>query len=322
MITTESMRAAIRKCMLAKGRPYPQHTNRISQLDHPCERELFYQRTAWTERAPRDANFQGILETGTVLEPVIERILSTIGEESDPKFRIVGQQMPTNDAFLNRLNITGSVDGFLQLYTLPELATGNMAASRWETVSVADIKTASPFVFAQIEDYPSLMRFPWTRAYRGQLMLYALAHNLEKCTIIFVNKSNLWDIKIVNFPVDMDYCERLLLKAERINAAVETGDPPPGVNDPDVCPKCPFVAYCAPDYATGEGVEVVDDTELESVLERMDVLEDFAADYKALQSYRDLMLRKGQDVAVGRFLITWSQSSNGAWRKRITKVAQ
>jgi hypothetical protein len=320
MITTESIQEAVSKLMAAKNRPYPQYTNRISQLDHPCERQLFYQRTAWDKASPRSPYFQGILETGTTLEPVIMRNLSEIGEAHDPKFRIVGQQMPTNDKFLKDLEISGSIDGFFQQMVCEGLPSQSGAIDcrwMWKTVSVCDVKTSDPNVFRSLSDFDSLGKYAWTRSYRGQLSLYAIAHNLEWCTLIFVNKSNLWDVKLIHFQVDMEYVERLLKKAERINLAVACNEPPEGINNPDTCPNCPFFSWCAPDFTTGGNLKIVDDTELEAVMDRMGELSEANEEYEDLKKQRDEMLVKGQDVAVGRWLVTWKQASNGVWRKSV-----
>lgn len=320
MISTESVQIAVNGLLEAKAKPYPQHVNRISSLDYPCERQLFYQRTAWDQAAPRSPAFQGVLETGTTLEPVIERILSEIGEAHDPPFRIVGQQTTTNDRLLKQYQISGTIDGFLQVRrpVNERGAVGNLAWSGWETVSVCDIKTSNPNVFRSLDGYESLGRYSWTRAYRGQLSLYALAHNLEQCTLIFVNKANLYEVKIIHFPLDMAYCERLLQKAERINLAVEMNEPPEGINDPDKCPECPFLAYCCPSYSTGGKLQVVDEPELEAILDRLGELSGASEEVKDLEKQRDLLLVKGQDIAVGQWLVVWKQTANGSWKKSIT----
>lgn len=322
MISTESIQNVVAGVLETKSPPYPQHVNRISSLDYPCERQLFYQRTAWDKAAPRSPSFQGVLETGTVLEPVIERILSEIGEAHDPPFRIVGQQMPTNDALLKKYQISGSIDGFLQEWRHEtfEVNGVKIGRARWDTVSVCDIKTSNPNVFRSLDGYESLGRYSWTRAYRGQLSLYALAHNLEQCTLIFVNKANLFEIKIIHFPLEMEYCERLLQKAERINLAVECNEPPEGINDPDKCPECPFLAICCPSYSTGGSLRVVDEPELEAILDRLGELSEVSGELKDLEKQRDLMLVKGRDIVVGQWMVTWKQSSNGAWRKSITRM--
>jgi len=267
-----------------RKRAFPCHVNRISSIDGPCERKLYYQRVAWDKATPIDDGLAGVFQTGNVLEPVIERIVSEVGAASDPPWRVVGAQTPTNDKLLKKYQIAGSIDGFLQVR--------EEATDRWVTAGVVDIKTSSQNVYPQINSYADLGKFRWTRGYRGQLMLYAFAHDLERCYILFVNKGNLYDLKMIEFGVDLAYVERLLQRAERVNDAIKAEDPPEGVNDPDVCPDCPWLAHCAPSYETGGNLRVIDDVELEGVLDGLDALSSGMKAYKDLEKQRDLMLTR------------------------------
>jgi hypothetical protein len=279
-----------------KKKVIQQHVNRISALDDPCLRKLYYMRHDWDKAVETKDDLQGIFETGTILEPVIERIVSEVGQASNPPFRIVGSQTSTNDNLLKEYQISGTIDGFLQIKN-----------GEWQTAGVVDIKTMSPNIFAQVNDYNSLSRYPWTRKYRGQLQLYALAHNLETCFILLVNKSNLYDMKLIEFPLDMTYCDNLLEKAKTINAAIESETPPDGINDPDECPRCQFCSFCCPSYSTGGNVELCNNAELETVLDRMAELKPAIDEYNELESTRDSLLVKGQDWVCGKWLIAWKQ---------------
>jgi CRISPR/Cas system-associated exonuclease Cas4 (RecB family) len=274
-------------------------------------------RTAWDKTAERDDQFQGILETGTDLEPLISRIVSKAGEVGEPPFRIVGTQMPTKDNLLDRHKISGTIDGFWQVRSNGE----------WKTEGVVDVKTSNPNIFRNLVDYTSLANYSWTRKYRGQLMLYALAHNLEKCVILFVNKSNLYEMKIIEFDVDFAYCERLIQKADEVNLAVECEEAPDKLNSPDECPRCAFAHICLPDYTPGGNMKMVNDEELIGVLDRLRELEDEKKEIKQLEKQRDVILVKGQDVIAGQHVITWKEihgnkkpSPGGPysrWRKKI-----
>ena len=305
--------------VLERGKkPWPSHVNRISGLDDPCVRRLFYRRTAWDKATTRDDRFQGILETGNVLEPVIERIVSECGQAATPNFRIVGSQTPTKDNLLKKFQISGSIDGFIQVKNDDEF---------WETLGVVDIKTSDPNIYRSLNCYEDLSKYAWTRKYRGQLMLYALAHNLTRCCILFVNKSNLYEMKDIWFEVDFDYTEELLQKAEQVNKAIETDTPPEKYNNPDVCPNCEFVHICLPEYSTGGNMKVEENEELEGILEQIETLRELDKEYKDLEKARDLILVKGQDVTCGRFIVTWKRSEvnykakeaykSEQWRKKI-----
>ncbi|MFA6358993.1 MAG: PD-(D/E)XK nuclease family protein, partial [Candidatus Omnitrophota bacterium] len=273
----------------SKRRLSPQHTNRASSLDDPCERRLYYRRVNWDKAAPTPESLLGVFETGTILEPIIERIISEVGVLSDPPFRIVGSQTPTNDKFMRQYEISGHIDGFLQI----------LSNGQWVTVGVVDIKTCSANIYPRINSYDDLAKYSWTKAYRGQLQTYALAHELENCFILFVNKHDLYQMKFVHFPLDMEYMERIIQKAERINLAVACAEPPQGINDGDKCPDCPFFSWCAPDFTTGGNLRIIDDAELEAVMDRMGELSESAGEYEDLKKQRDDMLVKGRDVCVG-----------------------
>lgn len=289
------LESGLHELLQSKKKQYPQHVNRISALDEPCLRKLYYSRHDWDKASEIDDGLQGIFETGNTLEPMIERIASEVGQLATPKFRIVGTQTPTRDSLFEKYQISGTIDGFLQVYN----------GDNWETLGVCDIKTASPNVYPAMNDYESLARYSWTRKYRGQLMLYALAHNLERCFILFVNKSNLFQMKFVEFNVDMGYCDQLLDKAAVVNKAIKLESPPAGIDDLDHCPNCPYYSFCSPSLSTGGNLEIIQNDELEAILERMDELEETNKEYKDLAKIRDELLAKGKDVAVGKWLVTW-----------------
>jgi hypothetical protein len=151
-------------------------------------------------------------------------------------------------------------------------------------------------------------------------MLYALAHNVERCFILAVNKSNLYDMKMIEFGLDMEHLDGLLAKAKIVNKAIEANEPPQGINDPETCQRCQWLSYCSPDLTIGADVQFFDNAELESILNRMDELSPQANEYGDLEKARDSMLRKGQNCVIGDWFITWKETSNHAWRKKITKM--
>jgi hypothetical protein len=151
-------------------------------------------------------------------------------------------------------------------------------------------------------------------------MLYALAHNLERCCLLLVNKSSLLQMKMLWFTLDMAYCEGLLQKAKAVNAAIAENVPPCGVNDPEICPDCQWFSYCCPDMASGGNLKFVNHDGLAFTLDRLAELEPAAAELKDLESARDEMLVKGENIQVGRWIVTWKQSVNGQWRKKIVQL--
>ncbi len=294
-------------------RVHANRVNRISALDDPCLRKLYYMRSAWETASPVDDGLQGLFETGNVMEPVIERIVSEVGTAGKPPWRIVGAQTATRDNLLERYEIAGTIDGFLQVFM----------ANEWHTLGVVDIKTMSPNIYRVVQDYDGLARYPWTRRYRGQVMLYSLAHNMEKCYLLLVNKSNLYEMRLIEFDLDYGHCERLLTKADTINKALKADEVPQGVNDADHCNRCQFLSFCGPDLTTGGNLEIVLNEELEALLDKRAEVTPAYKEYGSLTRTIESMLKKGQDLLIGSWLIRWKEitvKGKAQWRKTITRL--
>lgn len=274
---------------------YPCHVNRISSMGHPCNRYLYYCRTAWDKAAPTEDGLQGIFNTGNILEPQIEKIFTDVGLACDPPLRIIGTQMSTKDKLLEEYQISGTIDGFLQKNN----------GESWHTLGVIDIKTSSVNIFNSLQGPESLEKYPWTRRYKAQLMLYALAHNEEHCYILFINKNNLYDMKIIDFPVDMSYAESLLQKANEINKAIKAKKPPAKINEPAECTRCTFASLCCPDIQAGEGISIRESVELADALDLYDELKPFKKEFDAVERRLKGMLTPGQAIIAGDYLITW-----------------
>lgn len=293
-----------------KKMPRPVSSNHCSSLDDPCLRRLYYRRTAWEKATPVDTGLAGIWATGNKLEPVIETIIQEVGMASTPRWRIIAKQVETRDTLLDEHNITGTIDGLLQAEI----------EDVWTTLGVVDIKTMSPHIYPNINCYADLDRYSWTRRYKGQLQLYSLAHNYEHCFILCVCKQNLYDLKLIDFPVDMEYCDKLLAKAKTVNLAVKAETPPDQINHPDQCEDCQFAALCCPSYSTGGNISIEVHEELEEVLDKLDTFDETRKEINELEKRRDFLLVKGKNIIIGRHIITWKQSKNSAWRKKIVST--
>jgi hypothetical protein len=272
-------------------------------IDDNCLRRLVYYRTEAEKAMPNSLGLQGIFQTGNELEPLMQLILAKAGNFASPRWRIVGAQSELNDQFLRRYNITGHIDGVLQVQD----------GILWKTFAVCDIKTCSPHVFDGLSDYDSLAKYPWSRKWRGQLMIYALGLNIEKCCLILVNKQNLFDIKTIYFDLDMQYAYGLLHRANQVNEHVEGGTLPDKINRPDECGRCVFAHHCMPELAAGEGTKILADPELEGLLARRDGLEDAKTELATIERQLKAALTEGQQVMIGNYMITWNECSRKAY---------
>lgn len=299
-----------------KRQPRGTSSNRASALDDPCERRLVYYRTISDKQGLVPTGLQGIFETGNELEPVIERILSEIGHNANPRWRIIQSQSELIDNFLRRYNITGHIDGLLQVF----------ADGDWITVAVVDIKTCSPNVWDRLDDYESLDLYPWTRKWRGQLMIYALGKNVTKCLILAVNKQNLYEVKPIWFDLNMEYAEQLVKKAESVNKHVDAGTLPDKINIPSECARCSFAHICLPDLVSTGNLELLTNDEIAELLGRREELKESKAEYDSIERRLKGMLIEGQDIICGDFIIQWSKISRKAysveagtyWKKTVT----
>jgi len=320
-INTEFIRGAAAEYLKQTQRQssgYP--TNRCSMLGDPCLRRLFYYRTQWDKLPSTPPSLLGIFATGTRIEPIAISTLNAIGETTNPAFRIVGTQTGIKDNLFSKYNISGTCDGFLQVKD----------DSAWTTQAVIDIKTANPNIFQNLNDIKSLEKYTWTRKYIPQLTLYALAYDLPRWAIIFVNKNNLFDFKIIEAELDYELAESLLNKAKAVNQAVETNTPPEKLNVKSECMNCPFNPICSPELSGGD-TKIIDNDELYGLLNRrkelLPVAKEFEEVESAINEWLNNNTNKGDNLIIGEFAIEWQRIiinhkakeayTSEQWRKKI-----
>jgi len=122
----------------------------------------------------------------------------------------------------------------------------------------------------------------WLRKYPGQLMTYMLFKNCDAGVWFFFEKQSgqyFWWI----LPLDYDYADSLLRRAECCEKNVKAGLIP----KPEYCEECTQCAfaltYCFPDKDFGPGFEMLDDETLETKIKRMKELEEPVKEYKILK---------------------------------------
>lgn len=303
------IQAASNKAIQKRKKIYPNHVNRISELGHDCLRYLYYRRAAWEKSALPGDYLQGVFETGKILEDIVVRIYNEeVGPVTEPKSRIVGTQTQVKrDRLLEQYQISGTADGFLQV----------CIDDSWKTISVLDIKTCSQNTYPNFTDLESLDRYAWSRKYKGQLTLYALGSNMEHCSILFVNKGNIYQQKIVDFPLNLAYAEELLEKAEQINKCIKNNTPPEKINRPDLCEDCWFNAVCLPELTIGKDIKVCQDPAVKELIEKIVTLKQYKSEYESANRELNRMLIKGQELVVGPWVIKWTCDKNGRWTKQI-----
>ncbi len=301
---------AIAKVMATKKRAYPCHVNRISSMGHPCERYLYHCRVDWDKAKTIPDSLQGVFMQGHTLEPILVAHFNLeLGPACDPPLRIVGQQVTTADSLLAEYEISGSIDGFLQRRESRGSDDNGATYTKWETFAVVDIKTAGQNPYRGYFDLQSLYTHTWSTGYIAQLMLYSFAHNLDKCVLFFVDKSNIYaNWKCVEFDVDLGYVEELLQKAGRVNEAVKAKMPPlDRINRPDYCKECRFAHICMPDLHIGTETKIITSPDVIGAVKEHMRLKPLKSQAVAAEKRMKETLVAGQNAVAGDYMLEWSR---------------
>ena len=148
----------------------------------------------------------------------------------------------------------------------------------------------------------------WLRKYPGQLMTYMLFKGIDFGVWFFFEKQSgqylFWIL-----PLDYDYTDSLIRRAERCEENVKAGMiPKPAYCE--MCAQCPFaLTYCFPDRDFGPGFELLDDESLEQKIKRMKELE--GTEVKEFNSLKKLLIGNGdkpgllyqKNAVVGNYII-------------------
>ena len=264
-----------------KGKVYPVHSNRASELGHQCLRYLVLNRTHWEDKAPPDARLQMIFDVGRVFEEVVMSDLREAG------FTILEQQRPFSWALHN---ITGSIDGKLLIAD--------------EAIPM-EIKSAAPYSFDSINSIEDMRRHKWhfMRKYPAQLTLYMLMDGKDRGVFIFMNKST-GQIKDIWLDLDYELGESLIQKADTINKHVAEGTlPEPMEYSEEICTGCPFVHICLPERI-GKEVEFVDDDRLLELLNRHAELKALAKEFDEVDKQIKPLVEGKEKLLIGDWFVT------------------
>jgi len=158
----------------------------------------------------------------------------------------------------------------------------------------------------------------WLRKYPGQLMTYMLFNGSEAGLWFYYEKQSgqylFWIL-----PLDYDYADSLIRRAERCEENVKAGTVPKPAYC-ELCAQCDFaLTYCFPDRNFGPGFELLDDESLEQKIKRMKELEGTEVrEYKSLKK----MLVGNEDkpgllyqknAVVGNYIIESKEYQKGAY---------
>jgi hypothetical protein len=163
-----------------------------------------------------------------------------------------------------------------------------------------EIKSMSPFAWDKINTIEDMRgsKQIHLQKYPAQLTLYNLLGNMEMGVFVMKNKSNGF-LKAIPMPLDLEYAEGLVKKAERINTHVKAGTLPDGVNAEEYCfpygEPCAFHHICLPPI--DREPQVILDEELEAMLREREGLKKSVSRYEELSD--DIKAKcKGRAVTI------------------------
>jgi len=127
-------------------------------------------------------SLQGLFETGSILHPIMFRVLAEAGEAASPKWRMVGSETAVNDAVLQEHGISGHCDGLIQIW----------GGVMWnDPCAACDVKTCSPNTFYGLREFEDLSKYSFSGKWADQLYVYAFGHNVPQCCLSCL--SRMWD---------------------------------------------------------------------------------------------------------------------------------
>jgi hypothetical protein len=284
----EELQGLFWKLKAKRVRVSPSHTTRASAIGEPCERKLFYSRTAGEMATPHKPELQAIFDLGKELEGFVLRELEAMGVE------VVQRERDYHD---RPLELTAHSDARIRLPGWPKTLT-------------AEVKGLNPYTAESIETIEDIRtsRQHWVRKYYDQLQTYLHFDGGERGLFVLLNKVS-GQITFIDCPRDQARIDDLLAKAARIRDAVRANEPPARHEDED-CGRCPFQHVCLPNRSFGPGVQIVDSEEIEQLIQLRMELADAKRDFDAADRALKKLLPEAEEILVGDFAIT------GRWVER------
>lgn len=284
------------------------HSNRASELGHPCTRYLVYCQSNWQDAKPVSPELQFIFEGGRMIEVL------ALEQLKDAGFQVSNQSRDFED---KKLNISGHVDCFLS-----ENGSGSFPC---------EIKGISQWSFDAVNSAEDMLKAKqhFLRKYPGQLQLYLYLANKEEGLFYIVNKQT-YRPKEIWMALDYEFCEGLLKKAESINQHLENESLPDRVEyDENLCAWCRFSHICLPGIQH-EGANFFDSEEMVARLEKREALKSVKKEYEELDKQIKATFKGKKETICGDFRITSKEvvkeiSARDAyqskyWNTRITRL--
>jgi hypothetical protein len=301
------MEADIREEYARNAKVFPCYVNRASEIGHPCERYLFFQRTAYALKSLPSEKLMEIFEGGRAIEDLCEDELKKAG------YKVIEGQRPYMD---EKHQISGHIDGKVKIL---------------EQNCPIEIKGINEHAFKNLKCVDDFLKSgkSWLMKYPAQLLIYLYLDNSAN-GILYLKSKSLAEFKAIPIILYdyLDYVESLLKKADRINEAVSKKEKPKQIPYSDyICGYCDFLTTCLPDK---EGIELdfIDNPELEADLKRYMELKPGMAEYDKLDKHLSACFKGRDRLVIGNFIVTgasvhkepYAVAGGDYWKKTIKSI--
>lgn len=281
-MTAEQMNAKLFKAKAEKIKVYPCNNLRASNLGHPCERYLYLLIKHWDEQKPHDVGLQNIFDLGNTLE---EHTIKNIKEAG---FEVV---TPTVRSW--KIDVKGGIISGREDIRIKD--------ENGELLPV-EIKGISPFEFDKLNSVDDFLKSKkaYIQGYPAQLFVYMLRFGKEKGFFALTNKLT-GETKFIEVPLDYDYGEQMLSKAERIYSALETDTIPDACDDISVCENCSLAHVCGLCRRVPADVDI--DDELDDLINKKQELSEAKKEYEEIDKQIKAKIGEREKVITGQYLI-------------------
>lgn len=288
-----------------------------TSLGYDCERRIVFARVEPEKVSVIDPELASIFEEGNLHQRDVRAKLNELGAE------VLEAERNFRD---ERLEITGSIDGKLEVTTAPP------GTSKFHRRVPVEIKSAIGKPPATQEEWAQ-SETPLMRRYYAQLQIYLLLTSEQDGLALFKDKATgLWTVVAVE--LDYAYAEGLLKKAERVRDAVRAYKAasddqgreaalPRRIPSRSECYACPWKdTICHPEEAEIDPMLVAEDAELAAQLERRDALDAARREWEKLDEKvkQRFKLTSFQALVVGDFVVRKKIASNGAVKSEIKRM--
>lgn len=268
-----------------KRKIYPCHTNRASEIGHECEKYLVLNRTRWQEKLMYKVGAQFIFDHGNYIEKEAIDELEAGGNE------VIEQQRPFEIEGKGS-KITGHIDSRVKVK-----ADGK--------IYVCEIKGLSPFDWEKlntVDDFFNSTK-PWIKKYPAQLTSYMKGTDTSAGFFYIKNKMAPNMPKEIWMSFDSTYMDELFEKAKRVDDHARNGTLPEPIPFGKACNYCNFSHICLPNKDYGEGVEIINDSELEDLLDRMAEIKPSYSEYSKINKLVKEKVKDRPYLKCGQWII-------------------